>query len=236
MGDYIEDVQSKLVKFEDKEEKKVEQFENEKGNDNLKGSSKKAYLKDLKSVIEQADVIIEVLDARDPMSCRNIEMEKSIIAQNKKLVLVVNKIDLVSNENARQWLKILRDEYPTFLFKATQQSQKENLSARISLHKSSLTERSEMVDDMLSSAKSIGTEELLQMLKNYCRNDSSNKKNKHAIIVGIIGFPNVGKSSLINSLKRSRVASVGNTPGLTRSVQEIMLDRDIILLDCPGVV
>lgn len=152
------------------------------------------------------------------MSCRNEEMEKSIVAQNKKLVLVVNKIDLVSHENAREWMKVLRDEYPTVLFKATQQSQKDNLAARISLHKSSLTERSDMVDDMLSSSKSIGTEELLQVLKNYCRNDSSNKKNKHAIIVGIIGFPNVGKSSLINSLKRSRVAAIGNTPGLTRSV------------------
>lgn len=84
-----------------------------------------------------------------------------------------------------------------------------------------MTERSDMVDDMLSSSKSIGTEELLQVLKNYCRNDSSSKKNKHAIIVGIIGFPNVGKSSLINSLKWSRVAAIGNTPGLTRSVQEI---------------
>lgn len=53
------------------------------------------------------------------MSCRNIEMEHTIISQNKKLVLVLNKIDLVSPDNARQWLKILRDEYPTILFKAT---------------------------------------------------------------------------------------------------------------------
>lgn len=93
-----------------------------------------------------------------------------------------------------------------------------------------------MVNEMLQSNKSIGTEELLQVLKNYCRNDSSNKKNKHAIIVGIIGFPNVGKSSLINSLKRSRVAPIGNTPGLTKAIQEIQLDKDIILLDCPGVI
>jgi nuclear GTP-binding protein len=73
-------------------------------------------------------------------------------------------------------------------------------------------------------------------LKNYCRKDSSDKKNKHAIIVGVIGFPNVGKSSLINSLKRSRVAATGNTPGFTKSIQEVVLDRDIVLLDCPGVI
>lgn len=64
-------------------------------------------------------------------------------------MLVLNKIDLVSPDNARQWLKILRDEYPTILFKATQQAQKDNLAARISLHKSSLTERPELVNDML---------------------------------------------------------------------------------------
>ena len=81
-----------------------------------------------------------------------------------------------------------------------------------------MTDRSDMVTEMLSSSKSVGTEELLQSLKNYCRNDTSNKKNKHAIIVGIIGFPNVGKSSLINSLKRSRVAAIGNTPGMTKAI------------------
>jgi len=49
-------------------------------------------------------------------------------------------------------------------------------------------------------------------------------------------LPNVGKSSLINSLKRSHVVNVGSTPGLTRSMQEVQLDKNVKLLDCPGVV
>ena len=52
----------------------------------------------------------------------------------------------------------------------------------------------------------------------------------------MIGLPNVGKSSLINSLKRTRVAAVGNTPGVTKSVQEVHLDKNVKLLDSPGIV
>jgi nuclear GTP-binding protein len=205
-------------------------------NDKAIAQSRKAYIKDLKNVVEQSDVVLEVLDARDPMGCRNIEMEHSVLAQNKKLVLVLNKIDLIPSENARDWLKVLRDEFPTILFKSTTQAQRSNLSQKISLHKSSLTDRKEMVDSLLSSSKAVGTDNLVQLLKNYCRNDTSERKEKHSIIVGVIGFPNVGKSSLINSLKRSRVAGTGNTPGFTKGIQEVYLDKDIVLLDSPGVV
>ena len=91
-----------------------------------------------------------------------------------------------------------------------------------------------MIQKMTSASTAVGTENLMNLLKNYARIKDS--KTKQTIYVGIVGFPNVGKSSLINSLKRSRAAATGNTPGVTKSMQEIQLDKNIVLLDSPGVV
>ena len=63
-----------------------------------------------------------------------------------------------------------------------------------------------------------------------------NKDIKTSIRVGVVGLPNVGKSSLINSLKRSKACHVGSTPGVTKAMQEVQLDSKIKLLDSPGVV
>jgi nuclear GTP-binding protein len=86
------------------------------------------------------------------------------------------------------------------------------------LYKKSLINNSEMVDKMTSLSSTVGAENLLNILKNYARVDS---KNMQQITVGVVGFPNVGKSSLINSLKRQRAAATGNTPGVTKTMQEI---------------
>ena len=117
------------------------------------------------------------------------------------------------------------------LFRANTQHQGVHL-ASTSLHNKSMTDRKELVDDLMNTNKAVGAENLLQLLKNYCRIEDS-KKN---ITVGIVGFPNVGKSSIINSLKRSKVASVSNVPGHTKTKQEVVLDKNIKLIDCPGVV
>ena len=88
---------------------------------------------------------------------------------------------------------------------------------------------------MTHLSTAVGTENLLNILKNYSRVEGD-AKAKSLITVGVIGFPNVGKSSLINSLKRSKAAATGNMPGVTKQMQEIQLDKNIVLLDSPGVV
>lgn len=78
----------------------------------------------------------------------------------------------------------------------------------------------------------LGAAPLIQLLKSYARHLPPGR----SLTVGIVGFPNVGKSSLINSLKRSRACPVASTPGHTRVVQEVSLDKGVKILDCPGIV
>ncbi|EDQ87622.1 uncharacterized protein MONBRDRAFT_27175 [Monosiga brevicollis MX1] len=188
----------------------------------LSDTSRRAYYKEFARVVEAADVIFEVLDARDPMGSRSQLVEDEVRKHpTKRLVLVLNKIDLVPRDVVENWLKLLRQEYPTVAFKASRQQQRDNMQQ----------ERSAVLQAH-GGAGAQGASILMKLLGNYCRN----KNIKTAIRVGIVGYPNVGKSSLINSLKRSRVCGVGARPGFTKTLQEVALDKRVKLIDSPGIV
>ena len=225
---YNEEADKNLVSNQEKmtSEKKL--------NTTNKDLSRKAYIKILDQVIENSDVILEVLDSRDPLSCRSKELENTILSKrgDKKIILVLNKIDLIPVQNAIDWQKYLSREFGCVLFKANTQNQSSNLS-QSTLFDKNLKEKKDYIEEVLKSNKAIGGEELLNMLKNYSRTDSGNKSS---IVVGVVGIPNVGKSSIINSLTRGKNVGVSNTPGFTKGLQEVILDNNLRLLDCPGVV
>lgn len=194
-----------------------------------KDNSAKAFMKELRKVLENADVILEVIDVRDPLGCRAYALEQEALRLGKRVVLILNKIDLVPAENTRAWLAYLRQEFPTLPFEASTQQQRHNLGQNQTMVWKKTTAGDE---SLAGGAEAVGTRAILQLIKNYSRNLNL----KSSITVGTIGAPNVGKSSLINSLKRSRVCSVASTPGHTKVVQGIMLDRHVRLLDSPGIV
>ncbi|KAK4997656.1 nuclear GTP-binding protein nug1 [Elasticomyces elasticus] len=191
-----------------------------------KDSSRRAFDKVFKSVIEAADVILYVLDARDPDGTRSKEVERQIMAAesgSKRLILILNKIDLIPPPALKSWLIHLRRSFPTLPLRASGPAP----NARTFDHKA-LTVKST-------------SETLFRALKSYAHASQL----KRAITVGVIGYPNVGKSSVINALT-SRLSNntrngggacpVGAEAGVTTALREVKIDNKLKLLDSPGIV
>ncbi|KAK4056607.1 GTPase required for pre-60S ribosomal subunit nuclear export and maturation [Microbotryomycetes sp. JL221] len=166
------------------------------------GTSRRIWA-ELYKVIDSSDVILHVLDARDPMGTRCESVEKYLAKEKrgKKLIYVLNKVDLVPGWVAARWVKVLSKKHPTIAFHA-------------------------------SINNSFGKGSLIQLLRQF----STLFSDKKQISVGFIGYPNVGKSSIINTLKKKAVCKTAPIPGETKVWQYITLMRRIYLIDCPGIV
>ncbi|XP_024954315.1 nuclear/nucleolar GTPase 2 isoform X2 [Citrus sinensis] len=167
-----------------------------------KGQSKRIW-GELYKVIDSSDVVVQVLDARDPQGtrCHHLERHLKEHCKHKHMILLLNKCDLVPAWATKGWLRVLSKEYPSLAFHA-------------------------------SINKSFGKGSLLSVLRQFARL----KSDKQAISVGFVGYPNVGKSSVINTLRTKNVCKVAPIPGETKVWQYITLTKRIFLIDCPGVV
>jgi nuclear GTP-binding protein len=158
---------------------------------------------ELYKVIDSSDVLVQILDARDPLGtrCYHVEEHLKKNCPNKHIVLILNKCDLIPTWVANKWVKHLSKEFPTLAYKA-------------------------------SITNAFGMGSFLQLLRQF---DNFHKDKKN-ISIGFIGYPNVGKSSVINSLKRRKACKAAPIPGETKVWQYVTLTKRIYLIDCPGVV
>lgn len=203
--------QQAALDLEEDVEYDISDTETESGVDH----SRKAYDKIFKTVVEASDVVLYVLDARDPELTRSRTVEQAVLASGgKRLILVLNKVDLVPTPVLSQWLNVLKSLFPTVPVKA---------AVGTPAYNKGLT--------TVSTGNA-----LLHALKSY----AAKSNLKRSIVVGVIGYPNVGKSSVINSLTSRhgnlKACPVGNMAGVTTTMREVKIDNKLKILDLPGIV
>lgn len=156
--------------------------------------------------LKLVDIVIELLDARIPLSSRNPDVDA--IVGNKKRMVVLNKSDLADEEINKRWKDYFIQKGITAIFVN---------SLKGSGLKDVLLESRRMMKDDLDRLRKKG---LIH-------------KTIRALVIGI---PNVGKSSFINKLANRSIAQTGDRPGVTKSKQWIKINEDFELLDTPGIL
>ncbi len=156
--------------------------------------------------IKLIDIVIELLDARIPMSSKNPDIDE--LAKNKFRLILLNKSDLADPSVTAEWENYYKDK-GFFVV-------------------------------CLDSRKNTGMKLITDKVKEACR-EKIERDRKRGIIgrpirAMVVGIPNVGKSTFINSFSKKAVTKVGNKPGVTRGKQWIRIDKSIELLDTPGIL
>lgn len=166
------------------------------------GQSKRVW-NELHKVIDSSDILVNVLDARDPMGTRCYQVEEFLKKEKpfKHIVYVLNKVDLVPVWVTQKWVAILSAIHPALAFHA-------------------------------SIMNPFGKGALINLLRQFSKLHCDKKQ----ISIGFIGYPNVGKSSIINTLRAKKVCKVAPIAGETKVWQYVTLMKRIYLVDCPGVV
>ena len=162
--------------------------------------------KKLSEVINRVDLIIEVRDARIPLSTGHPHLNQWIT--NKKHILVINRADMISKETIKNWNKWFKKEdiYPLWC-------DAKNGKGIKAICKSAKESRLSIDNRRLSRGMRI-----------------------RPIRALTLGFPNVGKSALINRIANKRIVESAKKAGVTRNLRWIRLENGIDLLDAPGVI
>ena len=156
--------------------------------------------------IKLIDLVIELVDARIPLSSRNPDIDE--LGKNKYRLILMNKADLADKERTREWSAFFKEK---------------------GFFVVSLDARSK------SGMKSI-TDIVMEACKEKIERDRKRGIKNRPVRAMVVGIPNVGKSTFINSYAGKACAKTGNKPGVTKGKQWIRLNKSVELLDTPGIL
>ena len=152
------------------------------------------------------DIVVEVVDARIPLASINPDIQEYI--KEKTKIVVLNKADLADENETKNWVKKYNSQGITAV--EVEASNGKNIQSVVNKIKV----------------------EYEKIKEKYIQKGRIGK----SIRVMVIGLPNVGKSTFINSLAKRNTAKVGNKPGVTKQKQWIKIDNNIEIMDTPGML
>lgn len=162
--------------------------------------------REIEENLKLVDVVVELLDARIPISSQNPEIAK--IIKGKKKLIILNKIDLANEQENATWVKYF---------------QKKNIPVCL-------------VDSNTGKGIEQFIKQVENIMKEDLETLAQKGRTGRKIRIMIVGIPNVGKSSFINRIAKKATAGVGNKPGVTKQKQWIRINEKVELLDTPGVL
>lgn len=163
-------------------------------------------IRQMKEDIKLIDIVIELVDARIPNSSRNPDIDS--LANNKSRLIILNKSDLADDDKTKEWMEYFKDKG---FFVTAIDSRKKN----------SIKEVNKIIEKACEKKRE--------------RDRKRGIKNR-PIRAMVVGIPNVGKSTFINSYAGKAATKTGNKPGVTKGKQWIRLNKSIELLDTPGIL
>ena len=200
--------------------------------------------KQLWLTVEKGQILFQIVDGRNPLYYRCPDLEKYIkeIDNNKEIILIINKADLMNEKLRQNWSEYFKENNIKYIFfSAINEIEKmeKNGGGENNIVKEEKIDQTDYRiftrNDLIQYIKEIG--------EKIPKNNTNN--NNNALMVGFIGYPNVGKSSIINVLMKTKKAAVANIPGRTKHYQTLflpsepnlnILPKSICLVDCPGLI